>query len=129
MGEEIAKDRLKNIFRYLDPSGEGGISAKEFQVLELLWNEYHLCITEFVQFINRTIGDDMDEAWNFFDEDGSGEIDKAEWLIACQNVGYFGPVLPILHFLDMSGNNCISAEEFMLLEAFMEHEDEEAASP
>merc|ERR1719454_905572 len=93
------KERIKNVFRYLDPSGEGGVSLEEFQVLELLWSEVQLCIREFVQFLDRTIGDDLDEVWDFFDEDGGGEIDMEEWKDACANLGYFGPVGPIFRFL------------------------------
>jgi len=117
------KDRIRNVFRYLDPSGEGGVSVDEFFVLELLWNEVNLCIREFMQFLERTMGGDLDEAWDFFDEDGSGEIDAAEWREVCCNVGYFGPVMPIFRFLDQDGEGSISAEEFAALEAFQTVED------
>lgn len=115
------KDRIRTVFRYLDPSGEGGVSVDEFFVLELLWSEVNLCIREFVQFLDRTIGDDLDEAWEFFDEDGSGEIDKEEWQEICEKLSYFGPVMPIFRFLDQDGEGSISADEFAELEQFQDH--------
>lgn len=117
---ESEKERIRDVFRYLDPSGDGGISEKEFKILELLWNEVNLCIREFVQFLDRTIGDDLNETWNFFDEDNSGEIDADEWQSVCASLGYFGPVMPIFRFLDQDGEGSISAEEFCQLETFQE---------
>jgi Ca2+-binding EF-hand superfamily protein len=116
------EERIKGLFRYLDPSGEGSISLREFDVLKLLWNEVNLCIREFVQFLVRTIGDDLDEVWGFFDDDGSGEIDADEWVECCKNCGYFGPVMPIFRFLDQDGQGSIESEEFSELAAFQDED-------
>lgn len=112
--------RMEQIFRYLDPSGEGQVSFGEWMVLELLWKEIKLSITEFVQFCERTFGDDLAATWVFFDEDGGGEIDQHEWCEACKQVGYFGPVVPIFGFLDSDDEGTVSLDEFKLLEDFQE---------
>jgi len=118
-------ERVKALFRYLDPSGEGQVSESEWEVLNFLWNEVQLSIREFVSFLERTLGDDMNEAWHFFDEDGSGEIDADEWREATRNVGYFGPVMPIFHFLDKDGEGSISADEFIVLEDFQDGKEDD----
>jgi Ran GTPase-activating protein (RanGAP) involved in mRNA processing and transport len=114
------KERVRGIFRYLDPSGEGQVSSDEFNMLELLWQEIKLSITEFVQFCERTFGDDLQATWVFMDDDGGGEIDLQEWVDACQKVGFFGPVVPIFGYLDEDDEGSVSIDEFMLLEDFQE---------
>merc|ERR1712203_547737 len=69
--------RIGAIFRYLDPSGEGGISQHEWMVLDQLWQEMKLSLTEFVQFLSRAFDKSknfLSEAWEVLDEDCSGEI-------------------------------------------------------
>jgi len=114
------QEHIRGLFRYLDPSGEGSISLPEWNVLELLWKEIKLSITEFVQFCERTFGDDLEAAWQFMDSDGGGEIDFEEWCDACAQVGYFGPVVPIFGFLDADDEGTVSIDEFKLLETFQE---------
>lgn len=76
-----------------------------------------------MQFLERTIGDDLDEVWSFFDEDGGGTVDPEEFDDACRNIGYFGPVRVIFHVLDKDGEGSITAEEFCELELYQkEHE-------
>merc|ERR1719247_3535870 len=67
--------RIEALFRYLDPGGEGTVSREEWQILDQLWKEYALCITEFVEFCQRTFGDDLSEAWQFLDSDHNEELD------------------------------------------------------
>lgn len=110
--------RIQAIFRYLDPSGEGQVSMGEWNVLDLLWKEIQLSITEFIQFCERTFGDDLGETWANMDEDQGGEIDLNEWTTACSKFGYFGPVVPIFRFLDADDQGTISFEEFKQLERF-----------
>lgn len=112
------KERITKVFRYLDPSGEGQVSLVEFSVLTLLWNEVTLCIREFMQFLERTIGNDLDEVWSFFDEDGGGSVEPSEFESACENIGYFGPVRVIFHLLDKDGEGTISYDEFTELEEY-----------
>jgi hypothetical protein len=122
---ESEAERLKVIFRYMDASGEGFVSAREFDVLTLLWNEIVLCIKDFVAFLERTVGDDLDEIWDFFDEDKNDEIDEDEWSRIVNQIGYFGLVMPIFYFLDKDGEGTISADEFGALGKYMA----EVASP
>jgi len=116
------EERIKSLFRYLDPSGEGLVSLAEWGVLDQLWSETELSIQEFVFFLERTLGDDMMAVWEFFDDDDSGEIDAGEWRDACVNVGYFGPVMPIFHFLDKDGEGSVSQDEFVVLEMYQENQ-------
>jgi Ca2+-binding EF-hand superfamily protein len=110
--------RIQSVFRYLDCGGGGEVSQDEWNVLELLWQETKLSITEFVQFCERTFGNDLDETWNFMDADGGGQIDLEEWVTACEKVGFFGPVVPIFGYLDADDEGSISKEEFKQLESF-----------
>merc|ERR1712096_155885 len=86
--------RIHALFRYLDPSGEGQVSESEWTVLDLLKSEINLSIKEFVQFLERTFGGDLEHAWEYLDGDGGGEIDDAEWVQGIQDIGYFGPTIP-----------------------------------
>merc|ERR1712060_421721 len=76
--------RIANVFRYLDPSGEGEVSEGEWGILMNLWKEMRQSIREFVQFLERTFSrkdkkasnspdeeDALDAAWDFIDDDGS----------------------------------------------------------
>lgn len=110
--------KLKNVFRYLDPSGEGQVSKDEWGVLELLWKEIRLSISEFVQFCNRAFGNDLELWWSSLDEDGSGEIDEEEWVTALQDAGFFGPARPIFAYLDKDDEGTVSFDEFEALYEF-----------
>jgi len=112
------KDRIRAVFRYLDPNHEGTISESEWGILDLIWQEVHLSIREFVRFLERTIGEDLDLAWTFFDQDGSGDIDVNEWMTACQKLGYFGCVDNIFQVLDKDAGGAISYHEFKGLQGF-----------
>merc|ERR1712113_297566 len=52
------QQKIASIFRYLDPGGEGSISREEWGILEQLYRELNLSISEFVQFCIRTFGED-----------------------------------------------------------------------
>lgn len=112
--------RIHAVFRYLDPSGEGQISMDEWNILDLLWKEVKLSITEFIQFCERTFGDNLEDTWAHMDADQGGEIDLNEWMTACKTFGYFGPVKPIFEFLDADDEGTICVNEFKQLERFQE---------
>eukprot|EP00929_Paragymnodinium_shiwhaense_P047994 TRINITY_DN24333_c0_g1_i1.p1 TRINITY_DN24333_c0_g1~~TRINITY_DN24333_c0_g1_i1.p1 ORF type:complete len:1631 (+),score=438.00 TRINITY_DN24333_c0_g1_i1:218-5110(+) len=112
------KNRVRAVFRYLDPSGEGLVSADEWGMLQLLFDEIKLSITEFVQFLERTFGGDLAQAWYYLDSDGGGTIDAEEWEEAAQRIGFFGPTSPIFNFLDKDDEGDVSIDEFEELERF-----------
>lgn len=112
------KDRVVTLFRYMDPGGEGSVSEEEWQILGQLWSEYNLSIQEFVHFLQRTFGNDLHVAWEFLDEDGSGELTCDEFLAAVQEIGFFGPARCVFGLIDSSGDGEISYDEFAVLEAF-----------
>lgn len=121
--------RVEAIFRYLDPSGEGQVSEEEWGVMEMLKKEVHLSIIEFVQFCERTFGDDLADAWHFLDGDGSGEIDWDEWCQAVQKVGYFGPAKQVFSHLDKDDEGTVSLDEFELLQSFQDASRAEGSRP
>jgi len=85
-------ERIRTLFRYLDVSQEGEVSIGEWRVLKLLWQEIELSVEEFEKFVHRTFQGSLRLAWDFFDEDASGEITFQEFKEAVNKVGYFGPV-------------------------------------
>lgn len=127
------KQRLGEVFRYLDPGGEGSVSLDEWMILNALWKELELSIREFVQFLTLIFGDDLEECWCQIDEDNSGEMDLGEWLQAVEKIGYFGPARIVFNLLDNSDDGAISVEEFMVLEKYKpkrkEHGQRAGVSP
>lgn len=116
-GEDETK-RLQAIFRYLDPGGEGSISLDEWRVLGQLWSEFDLTIREFVQFLTIAFGEDLHDAWDALDDDGSGSLSEEEWFDAVEKIGYFGPARVIFALLDYTDDGDISSEEFEVLEKY-----------
>eukprot|EP00930_Biecheleria_cincta_P035386 TRINITY_DN24341_c0_g1_i1.p1 TRINITY_DN24341_c0_g1~~TRINITY_DN24341_c0_g1_i1.p1 ORF type:complete len:1544 (-),score=257.84 TRINITY_DN24341_c0_g1_i1:122-4753(-) len=112
-------ERIRNVFRFLDPSGEGKVSKGEWSILQQLYEEIRLSIKEFVEFCARTFGG-LDEAWEELDDDGSGEIDEEEWSQSLQRAGFFGLAGPIFSFLDKDDEGTVSLDEFELLEEFQD---------
>jgi len=115
-GQQVRK-KIQDVFRYLDPSGEGQVSPQEWGVLEQLFKEIHMCIGEFVWFLDRTF-DSWDEAWDFLDDDASGSLSMKEWMDASHSIGYFGPSRPIFSYLDVDASDCVSFTEFQVLRDF-----------
>lgn len=115
-----SEQRARIVFRYLDPSGEGQVSKDEWAVLEQILQSIQLCIKEFVEFCVRTFGSNLNDAWHRLDADGSGEIDRAEWLEACESLGFFGLANPIFSFLDKDDEGTVSQDEFALLKKYQD---------
>lgn len=111
--------RIRNLFRFLDPGGEGSVSKGEWEVLGQLYREINLCVKEFVEFCVRTFGPDLNDSWNALDASGDGEVDEEEWLAACESLGFFGPARPIFSFLDKSDDGSVGPDEFAVLEEYL----------
>lgn len=112
------KLRIGNLFRYLDMGGEGSVSLHEWQLLDQLWKEMDLSITEFVHFLELTVSADLAECFARIDEDGGGELSEEEWVEAIKDIGYFGPAKVVFALLDSSDDGNISLEEFMVLQKY-----------
>jgi len=110
--------RIAQIFRYLDPGGEGSVSLNEWQILDQLWKEFVLSIQEFVQFLIFAFGESLEDAWECLDDDGSGELTEEEWNEAVENIGYFGPSRVVFALLDSTDDGNISWDEFKVLEGY-----------
>lgn len=125
--------RIQNVFRYLDPGGEGSISEGEWQVLISFFNELQLSMREFAQFLARTFGDEgespeklLTDAWDYFDDDGSNSITMKEWTAALVNkLCYFGPASQLFNYLDKDDEGTISLSEFMVLAGFIRDREHE----
>jgi len=107
--------RIKEVFRYLDPSGEGIVSKQEWMVLEQLFREVKLSVKEFVEFCERTFGPNLDDTWKALDVDGSGDIDFQEWSECLKKQGFFGMPRPIFAYIDKDDGGTVSKDEFEIL--------------
>lgn len=112
------KLRIGNLFRYLDPGGEGTVSLDEWQILDQLWKEFDLSIREFVQFMMLTVSDNLATCFAKMDEDGGGELSEDEWIEAVKEMGYFGPAKVVFALLDTTDDGSIELDEFMVLEKY-----------
>eukprot|EP00441_Pelagodinium_beii_P031771 CAMPEP_0197644728 /NCGR_PEP_ID=MMETSP1338-20131121/17606_1 /TAXON_ID=43686 ORGANISM="Pelagodinium beii, Strain RCC1491" /NCGR_SAMPLE_ID=MMETSP1338 /ASSEMBLY_ACC=CAM_ASM_000754 /LENGTH=1514 /DNA_ID=CAMNT_0043218173 /DNA_START=247 /DNA_END=4791 /DNA_ORIENTATION=- len=108
------EERIKNVYRYLDPSGDGAVSKPEWAVLQQIYEEIQTAIKEFIAFCLRTFGD-LAKAWKALDEDGSGEIDRAEWEGVLKGAGFFGLAMPIFAYIDTDDGGSVSFDEFAVL--------------
>lgn len=118
-------ERVRFLFRWLDPSGEGTVSKPEFMIFDQILREVQLSIEEFVEFCVRTFGDELEEAFLFLDADHSGEIDKTEWKDACKSIGYLGPCMSIFSYCDKDDEGTISMDEFLCLEKFQKPSEDQ----
>merc|ERR1711920_691895 len=105
--------------------------------------EMRQSIREFVQFLERTFSrkdkkasnspdeeDAPDAAWDFIDDDGSGEISEDERVaIVQESLHYFGPCITIFHFLDKDDEGTVSLDEFRALEVFRRKNSEQSSDP
>lgn len=119
---ENKNERIKAVFRFLDPDGGGLVSRSEWEVLDQLFREVRLSVKEFVEFCERTFGSDLDDAWAALDSDGSGEIDFGEWQEMLTRLGFFGMASPIFAYLDKDDEGTVSREEFEVLNDYQNPE-------
>lgn len=107
---------IADIFRYLDPSGGGDISKREWAGLDRLLKDIKLSILEFVQFCDRSWPskdqDRMTAAFRKLDADGKGTITKKEWVEVLHGAGFFGPAVPIFCFIDKDDRGAVGAAAF-----------------
>jgi len=113
------EERIKKVFRYLDPGGEGSVSQDEWDMLNQLWNEFDLSIKEFVYFLTLVFGPDLTVAWKKLDASGDGSLDEEEWIHAVAEIGYFGPAKVVFALLDSTDDGDISWDEFAILEKYI----------
>lgn len=115
------EERIEKVFQFLDPSGKGFVSKGDWQVVVQLWTELRACVTEFTEFLLRAYHT-IDEAWFELDADESGELDSKEWMVAVDEIGYFGPAAVIFKLLDVDCGGTISRDELEVLERYREAE-------
>jgi len=92
-------EKIKEVFRYLDPNQGGTISLLEWSAVVQIAKEIQLSVLEFVQFLNRSFAGNFAIAWHEIDADGNGSIDFNEWDHALGLIGYFGPRHHIFNYI------------------------------
>lgn len=114
------RQRIVNVFRYLDPGDQGSVSRTEWGVLKELAKELQMSIQEFLTFLHRMFdGDFLGAAWELLDDDNSGSVSKEEWNDAVQQrLKYFGPCHSIFAYIDKDDEGQISLDEWRNLEDF-----------
>jgi len=89
---------LMSAYRFLDPNGDGAVTAKEFDFLEGVWRELAQSTWEFVRLVRERFGS-VAAAWQTADEDASGAIDFDEFQRLAQAWHFRGPLRQIFFFL------------------------------
>jgi len=114
-----------DVFRFLDADAEGSISVFEWGVMHQLWKDLALHIVEFIEFIERSMGEDLNDFWDEMDRDENGIIDIDEWFSVLVAVQYFGPGKVIYDFLARSSEeDYISRDGWLKLEHLQERREE-----
>merc|ERR1711924_326649 len=108
---------LSAVYRFLDPNHDSEVSFKEFNVLAGIWSELQQSTYEFVEHLKDRFGSLL-KAWDYADEDKSGEMDVHEFTTLARRWHFDGPVSQIFMYLDNDGSNSIGKDEWMKLENF-----------
>lgn len=88
---ESDAEKVKDLFRTLDPDSSGNVTEKQWALVEYHWLEYQLCVLEFLRHLDRCYRGDLVEAFMQMDSDKSGDVDREEWEEMAHVSGYFGP--------------------------------------
>ena len=121
IGVEIMPDEaLEHLFQTIDQDRDGTIGTKEFVVFMKAKEVKKVSLVDqaFSYIYDHTVDGGLSArvAFGKFDTDGSGELDKKEFAQACKLLGLkLGKQEMRLVFssLDSTGDNTISADEFM----------------
>jgi len=109
---------FKDIFKFLDAGGEGSVGAKQIGALEDVWQESKQCIRDFVDFVTRSFGGAMEEAWCAVATEGADEIKGSAWPAVLQRLGFFGAPMPAFRWAAGAGGTSITREDFCRLGQF-----------
>merc|ERR1719171_196306 len=104
-----------NSYRFLDPNGDGAVTAREFCFLEGLWHELRQSTWEFVCLLREHFGS-VEDAWQIADQDSGGSIDFVEFQRLAQLWCFDGPLRQIFFFLTQDGADAVSKERWLLLD-------------
>jgi hypothetical protein len=107
---------LMSVYRFLDPNGDGAVTAKEFCFLEGVWRELRQSTWEFVRLLRERFGS-IEASWEMADLDISGAIDFDEFQGLAQLWHFHGPLRQIFLFLAKGGADEIGKEEWLSLES------------
>jgi len=106
---------LMSVYRFLDPNGDGAVTATEFRFLEGVWRELSQSTWEFVRLLQDLFGS-VEASWDMADADGSGAIDFDEFQRLAQVWHFHGPLRQIFLFLAKAGAETVGKEEWLALE-------------
>mmetsp|Transcript_55535 Transcript_55535/g.172076 ORF Transcript_55535/g.172076 Transcript_55535/m.172076 type:complete len:133 (+) Transcript_55535:923-1321(+) len=98
---------------------QGSVSRDEWQTVKQLWNEYEHCVSEFVQFLVRTCGEELSDAWEALLEVQEADTDQElesldiqKFEKAVGDLGYFGPTDIVFRMLNCKDDNALTQDEF-----------------
>lgn len=119
MGHEVTTpeqiDALTQVYRFLDTTNDGGISKKEFDILESIWRELWQSTWELKMLLQESFGT-LQEAFNAIakEDDEYMLLPELQKLAAIPH--FDGPVKQIFMYLDADHDEKLSHEEWMHLE-------------
>lgn len=108
---------ISSVFRYLDTSHDGDISAREFETLERVWRELQQSMFELKRDLEVYYGS-LQNAFEAIDLDESGAISFEEFKKCVEATHFDGPVQEIFMFIDLNGDAEIDGPEFFELENY-----------
>jgi len=112
---EEERSRVSQVFRALDIVGEGEISLEHWQVLNSLWKDFDLSVSELVDFLVNEFGADLQDAWRALDSADTGALTQDAFDSAVKALGYFGSSRPAFSLLDSTESGKISLTQFRAL--------------
>eukprot|EP00927_Polykrikos_kofoidii_P070531 TRINITY_DN668_c1_g1_i1.p1 TRINITY_DN668_c1_g1~~TRINITY_DN668_c1_g1_i1.p1 ORF type:complete len:1386 (-),score=199.98 TRINITY_DN668_c1_g1_i1:292-4449(-) len=124
-----SKQRITTLYRFLDMNCNGHVSIHEFLVLQQLYREIGLCIREFVNFVERAWGDDIQAIWAVVATDDSNDVSFQAWSDFCCDLGFSWHCRELFDFVDYDGRGAISFQEFEVLFTFRSVTDQEMLPP
>merc|ERR1711957_571562 len=92
--DDDANEALTLVFRFLDTTNDGDISAKEFQLLLAIWCELWQSMQEFKDLLLK-IFRSLEASWRYADIDKNKELNYAEFKKVAEYLDFDGPVKQI----------------------------------
>jgi len=119
--DEHVRSILTGAYRFLDPNNDGSVTVSEWAVFDGMWRELMQTMWEFVHHLKETFGN-LQEAWHFADEDGSGSLDFAEFSSLARKWHFDGPIRQAFMAIDQDSSGLIGEDEWVCLQTISRFE-------